>query len=1155
MPALTPVALGPDGVSRTTLVFSTTMGSRFFQGTMDASTIDMEVSINGSGFSNDSDFILFEGTSWMVPNPAAYPEGLDLLSGTNVILVRAIGLSGSMSDPARIEATVVQESDIGVVAEPPTNISVMRKDQSVVLQVEGFDDVESFQGFNFYASQFSGGGDTGYQRVNLELVTESAITQESESLSVDQVDVDVPLTNNGQPLVDPLFFRTLGQQEDQEGTVLSSSFNALLEVPEFASAIRVTTSIESVRTIQVYSFEHNRKGTPNGTPKTIAVSAFASTPPDELLYYVVTAVFFDPVSNVEFESSFSQEVVGRPTKVTATLGTFPAVARSQIVRDYITSVVRSNPQIRVEEGAPLRDVVIDPFATEAERVRFILDFLHRARSPSQLLTIDDPSGTGVSSDVSSTPYKVALKQAFRLTNNADVQALIDSAFEAYASNLGVFRRPGRSSQGEVTFFTRTRPTRTILIPLGSVVSGGGQSFRTTQSASIPLNQIASFFNPVTGRYQVTVAVRAVGTGSVGNIGAGQIRRVESSIPGLSATNTAAMFGGQDVETNLQLVERARNRLSSVDSGTKQGYQQTAADVAGVVRVAVVGAGDPLMQRDLDSEGVHRGGKVDIWIQGTNLATVSDTFAFTFEIAQDIQFNVVGDPTNLEFVAVDPELSEDNPIVEMLDVPEAGFEFRNVSTGDTFNLSGVTVTAFNAIRLDTSLAQPIPSLTDVVLGSYRRRVGSTFTLTRQPVNEIVSVTGAVSGQLPDSAVELFQLDSPLANGRSSLAGDFLAIQGFTDSSGNMVPSGDLITVTSEPHVLVGNYAVSLNNLGAVFLTVRVFNEDRSVEYRGPNHPSGVSDYNIILGDQTRPLAIRRVEGGALPSGSRVLVDYSHDENFSVVYRTNLVVSTTQKAVDAQKHETADVVVKDAIPVPVDIQATVILNQGQTAEDVDPRLRTNMENFIRNLRLGDPVRQSDVVNVIENTNGVSYVVLPLTRMVPQRGSQVTREALDTDLAANALSLPALSTSSVLVWLLRSGLRFATTNGGGPETAFRGVFQDDVEMELLSGNATLSSLPIRPSRAFIVGSSGISIPGYSDDATLTAAGFTTPEQREAQRKALTANRVLVSTTTSGSPVNHDYTVSYIVGEDAGAKDIDPSPTAYIASGEFLFTYDEDQ
>lgn len=1155
MPALTPQALGPDGVLRTTLVFSTTMGSRFFQGTMNPSTIDMEVSINGSGFSNDSDFILFEGESWVVPNPAAYPEGLDLLSGTNVILVRAIGLSGSVSEPARIEATVVQESDLGVVAEPPTNISVTRKDQSVVIQVEGFEGNEAFQGFNFYASQFSGGGDTGYQRVNLELVTEASILQETEDLSSDQVDISIPVSGNGQPLLDRLFLRTLGQQEDAEGTVLDNSFNTVLEVPDTTTSLRVSTLVEAVRTIQVYKFEHNRKGNPNSTPRTIAVSAFATTPTEDLLYYVVTGVFFDPVSNVEFESSFSQEIVGRPTKVTATVGTFPVVPRSQIVRDYITSVVRSNPQIRVEEGAPLREVVIDPFSTEAERVRFILDFLHRARSPTQLLSIDDPNGTGVSSEVSTTPYKVALKQAFRLTNNADVQALIDAAFETYASNLGVFRSPNRAAQGEVTFFTRSRPTRSILIPLGSLVSGGGQTYRTTQSASIPLNQIASFFNPVTGRYQVTVAVRAVTPGSTGNIGAGQVRRVESAIPGVSVTNSAAMFGGRDVETNLQLVERARNRLSSVDSGTKQGYQQTAADVAGVVRVAVVGAGDPLMQRDLDSEGVHRGGKVDIWIQGTNLATVSDTFAFTFEIAQDIQFTVVGDPTNLEFVAVDPDLSEENPLVEMLDVPEAGFEFRNVSTGDTFNLDGVTITSFNGIQLDTSLVQPIPSLTDVVLGSYRRRVGSTFTLTRQPVTEVVSVTGVVSGQLPDSAVDLFRLEPALVNGRSALAKDFLSIQSFVDSQGNRVPSGELITVTSEPHVLVGDYAVSLNNLGAVFLTVRVFNEDRTVEYRGPNHPSGVSDYTIILGDQTTPLAIRRVEGGDLPSGARVLVDYSHDENFSVVYRTNLVVSTTQRAVDEQKHETADVLVKDAIPVPLDIQATVILNQGRASEDVDPQLRTNLENFIRNLRLGDPVRQSDVVNVIENTSGVSYVVLPLTRMVRQQGSQVVREGLDTDLAADAVSIPSLSTSSVFVWLLRSELSAATINGGGPETEFRGVYQNDLEMELLPGAASLASLAIRTRRAYIIGSSGISIPGYSDDATLIAAGFTSPEQRAERRRFLTANRVLVSTGPGESPVNFSYSVSYIVGQDAGAKDVDPSPTAYITPGDFLFTYDEDQ
>jgi hypothetical protein len=1153
--ATTPKVLGPDGQLRTSLVFSTTLESRFFAGTADSDTVDMEVSIRGGAFTNDPDLIAFEGTDWIVPNPSAFPDGLDLLPGDNAIEVRAITASGSITSPAQVTATLVQESDIGVVAIPPSNITLTQLDGSVRIDVEGLEDSEGFQGFNFYASLFEGGGDTGYQRINVEQVSDSTTTEDLAELSNLEVDSDIVVDNNGNPVADPMFFRLIGQQEDEEEAVIQQDFNTVIPIDETVREIRTTILVQSVREIQTYSFDHDRLGNQNSTPKTISISGFAAISREEVLYYVITSIFFDVMANVEFESSFSQEVVGHPLRVTATIGNFPVVSRQTIVRDYITSVFRSNPQLKVEEGATLRETVIDPFSAEAERLRFILDFLHRSRSPTLLLAIDDPTGSGTSIAVSQSAYKQALKKAFILTSDSDVQDLINSSFDGYGSNYGVFRRSGRSAQGEVTFFTRTRPTRTLNFPLGTLVSGGSQTFRTTRAASIPLNQIASFFNPVTGRFQVTVPVKAVVAGSSGNVGTGQIRVINSTISGVSVTNSAAMFGGDDEETNLQLTERARNRMSSVDSGTKQGILQIAADVPGVIKANVVGAGDDLMQRDLDDEGIHRGGKVDVWVLGENVATVTDTFSFTFEIAQDIQFVLISVPSELTFRAIDPALSEENPIVEMLDFPDAGYEFKNASTGEVFDLTGVTITGPDSIQLDTSIPQPAVDLTDVVLGSYRRRVGSTFVFPRQPVSEISAVAGVVSGELPTTAFALNHPDPPLEKGRSALSSDFLQIIPFTDDAGGTIPSGELIAVPDEAHTLIGEYPEFVDNLGAVFLTVVVTDTTSTITYRGPNDPSGISDYIIILGDQTTPLAIKRVEGGDIASGANVLVSYSHDENFTATYKTNLVISTVQDAVDAKRHATADIIAKEAVPVPLDLQATVILNKGKDQSDVDPLLRTNLENFLTNLRLGDPARQSDIINVIENTSGVSYVVVPLTQMVRGEGSQVVREVLTTDLSTDVTQIVDLSTASVLVWLIEEELSAATTDGGGPDTEFRGVFQDDIALNLLAATAQLSALGLETGRAFIIGSEGSSISGFSDDATLIAAGFTDADARETERKRLTANKVVISTGSADAPVNHEYAITYVVGTDTGAKDIDPGAAEYLTVGNFLFTYDQDQ
>ena len=1147
-----PQLLGPDGVLRELEIFSTTMDTRFFTGVIGNDTVDMEVSVRGGGFTNDTDFIIFEGTTFRIPNPDVFPDGLELAAGENRIQVRAISATGSVSPTSTSLVRLIQESDLGTVAVVPTNISVLQKDATVEISVERVDD-PNLRGFNFYASPFEGGGVTGYSRINLNTVIAGTAVQEVDDVSTIEVDALIPLDQAGQPLADPLYVRIQGDQEDETGNVLQVDYNERVEIPETARAVRYTIQVDTIRDTEFFSFEHLRTGGPTTIPQTVASGAFAAVPDSDPLYYVVVAVFYDQEALVEFESSFSAEVVGHPLRIRPNVGNFPQVSRQQIVRGTIQSIFRSNPQIRVDAGAPFRDTFIDPFAAEAERIRFIVDFLHRAQTFAGLEAIDDPNDTGTSTPVSQSSYKQALRVVFNLNRDAEVQSLIDRAFEALASNFGIFRLPGRFSRGEVQFFTTVRPKRTLPIPLGSVVTSGSIQFRTTQASSIPFDRLASFFDPVTGRYFVLVSVQATTTGSSGNVGVGQVRSVVSGTSGLSVINNSSMFGGTNQETNRQLAERARNALASVDSGTKRGYLQTAADVPGVVQAVVVGAGDALMQRDLDSQGVHRGGKVDIWVQGENLANVTDVFAFTFELASDIQFELVSVPSELRFRANDPELSLENPIVEMLDDPALGFEFRNATTGAAFDLSGVAIVSFDTIQLNTAIPQPPVDLTDVVLGDYRRRSSTEYIFVRQPVRAVSSVTGSVSGLLTEDAYSLNIPKSPLGEGRSGLAGDFLRITGTTDSDGNLVPSGDLLTVTDETHVLIGEFNESVDNLGANFLSVAVLNADRTITYKGPSDPSGLQDYTIVPGDQTTPLAIRRIVGGAIPSGTTVSVDYQHDENFTVAYTTNLIVQVTQEEVNEKRHVTADVIVKDGINVPVDLAATVVLVTGAIQSDVDTALRTNLENFFNALRLGDPVRQSDIIEVLDGTTDVSFVVVPLTTMVRGAGSTVVREVLASGILADSDYISAWSTPTVSVWLIRDGLSAATTTGGGPENEFQAVFQDDVETTLL--RVTPSALGVASGRSFIIGSGGLSIPGFTDDATLVAEGFDTQAEREAVRTTRTANRVLISTGVDDSPVNHEYAITYIVTTEERVYNIEPGAAEFLTLGDLTLTFDEDR
>lgn len=1148
----TPKILGPDGLLKEKSVFSSSVRNRFFTGTIPEDSADVQVSINGASFSSDGNLILWGDGTWVVPNPNSEPQGLILFSGLNTVEVRAVLSSGSITPSARGEILQVSPEDVRLVALSPTNISVEQKVSSVVISGES-SSRELFRGMNFWASLSAGGGSQGYTRINVDLVSEGTQTEEESIFQEVLVDSQIPLDGNGNPVVDPLFVRIKQDQEDSSEVVLQTDLNQTWEVPETARKIRFQGTLSSVRVYSQYSFDHHRDFGPTSIIPTVGVGAFASLPLSSPLYYVLTAVYYDPTQNLEFESAYSEEVVAHPTQINTALVSIPSPNRQAIVQSFISSVFRSNPQIKVEAGSVLRDVVIDPFSSEAERLRFVLDFFQRARTPALLLQIDDPNFTGTSVPVSSSPYKQALQASLYLDSAASVQNLIDSSFEAFASNFGITRRVGSPAGGEVLFFTTRRPTQSIVIPLGTTVSGGGIVYSTTQASGIYFDRLASFFDPVSGRYQVRVPVRAQTAGSSGNIGAGQVRNLISKLVGsVSVTNPAAMFGGKDQESNLDLTIRVQNALASVDSGTARGYLQTAADVPGVTQARVVAAGDPLMLRDLEG-GQHRGGKVDVWIQGENLSVVTDTFAFSFEIAQDVQFELLGSVLDLEFQALDGKLSPENPIIQMLDDPSAGFEFKNASTGDVFDLSGVEITSYNTIRLNQDIPQPPLALGDVILGSYRRRSGNQFVFPRQPVSRISSVVGQSSGTLDPEFTLLVHPDSPLLSGRSDIAKDFLEVIQYENSDGVLVPSGGVISVVGENHVLTGAYPEFLDFLGANYLTLQVWNSTRTLLYAGPFTTN--PDYQITLGTQTEALSITRTPSSTISNGELVLVDYEHDENFSVSYVTNQVVSAVQQSLDEKKHATADPLAKEAIKIPIDLEVTVVFIRGRDSSKVDGLVRTNLANFFARFRLGDPIRQSDVIREIENTDGVSYVVVPLGKMLPSPGTLIVREDISTDTGSESSQIPAYSTNKVLAYILTQPLDFPTENGGGPEGEFRGVFQDDVALSLLSASSPKEALGNSAGQAYIIGKEGVSIPGYSDDATLIAQGYTTSQMIEARRLELTANHILVSCKVGSSPADFSYWVSYVTSSGSGTKDVDPNDCQYISQGDITITLDEDR
>jgi hypothetical protein len=1094
------------------VTLSTTKPAQFFTGTLPVNAVSAQVSLFGQSFQEGTDSIAIDGSTFTIPNPSTYPNGLSLLDGKNEIKVRAVLSNGVVTDTSTLTAYLIQNDQLGTLFLPPSGVEVEKLDAAVKIwipEVTPSDTRYSVLGYNIYAATNPGGGSTGYFQVNPERVTLFEESSQEVSLGTLNVTAALSTDGSGELLADPLYIQFSGEEQNSAGSKISSLFSERLEIPESVRDIKTTVSVKELKTNKRFYFVHDRNADLSSDNPAIPNSEFNALAEDEPLYYVVTAVYYDPSNQEEIESFLSAEYTGYPLRVSTNIASLPLVSRQQLVQDVSASIYRSNDQIQLQAGSYLRDTFIDPASTEMERVRFIVDFMHQSLSFSTLLDIDDPNRTNESTPVSTSAYKTAVKQAFFLESDEDTQELVDMMFEQLAIKWGVTRLPGVASIGTVTFFTKRRPDRSIPIPLGTTVFAGSVSFRTTQAGEISINSIASFFDPSTGRYSVSLPIEAVDVGVDGDVEVNQINRIDPVIPGLSVTNAARTFGGKGEETNLELAQRASATLTSVDSGTKAGYEQTALGVGGVEEAFVVDANSTYR--------VESGNGVGVWVKGSNFSTVSDAFAFSFENKRDVQFVVVDDPQDLKFRAEDVSITEENPILEVLDDASIGYEFRNLSTSKVLDLTDVSVLDYRTIQLSSSYNDPLLiSVSDIFVGDVRFRTSKEHIFTRQPVVDIESLIGEVSGEVDPSLYDLYKLEDPLVDGESSKSSDSLRL---TEPSSNpdavTIPSGDSITVTGEEHIFLADTNEYLFKLGVHEHTIQIFNLDRTIQYTRPDSSTGTPDFTIVSGTSTSPVGISLTDNTTIPVGDTILIDYVHDENFSVRYNINSLLQFVQDKIDQKKHVLADAQVHNGINNSIDYSGTIVLRKGVSPQSVDALLRTELVNYTESQGFGGKVSTSAFISLIERTEGVAQVLTP-TKLTYTPNSLRVREQLSSQLST---LVDAWSTPTVSVFLISDALQFSTDDGGGSSTVFRGVYQNNDLLSLLnikpSGNTVDSSgSPLNDSsnQAYIIGKDGMVIQGISDDTTLDALSpYSDPTLKAEwivqQRRLLTANKILVS------------------------------------------------
>jgi len=165
--------------------------------------------------------------------------------------------------------------------------------------------------------------------------------------------------------------------------------------------------------------------------------------------------------------------------------------------------------------------------------------------------------------------------------------------------------------------------------------------------------------------------------------------------------------------------------------------------------------------------------------------------------------------------------------------------------------------------------------------------------------------------------------------------------------------------------------------------------------------------------------------------------------------------------------------------------------------------------------------------------------------------------TDQEADWTRVDAWSSDTIHVYLLDNPLDAATSDGGGPSNEFRGVFADEDRLLHFASAPNVNGVPFKNQvgATFIIGNTGLVIPGLSDDTTLALQfPLASLAELDTHRQSVTANRVMVTLTPDQDPSDFDYVATYIVEGDTGVKNIEPGPTEYLIVGDLDFALDED-
>jgi len=463
-------------------------------------------------------------------------------------------------------------------------------------------------------------------------------------------------------------------------------------------------------------------------------------------------------------------------------------------------------------------------------------------------------------------------QSFSLTVGADLDRL--------GQNFGAVRQRGSKSSGPV-LFTFNNLDADIPINRGDIVRAkNGQSFTVINSFTISTTLETTYrataatyrsdldFVGITDEYAASVLVEASSSGIQGNISKYSI--VNTDVASINnVTNVASFAGGSDTEDDATFRNRVLAIFSGANTGTALGYKNAALADPSVIDAIVIEPGDDLMTRDgtqvyvsedgtrtITSEGT--GGKVDIYIFGTRIQEVVDSYIFR-------ELSNTGDTTNSanDYVLGQIEEDEDKTVSrKRLDNLETGV-LPNQPVNSVVSVSG-SLSGGNFVE------KSIDNL---------GRITGNF--------EIIKDTGAFAGSpwgfdklswISDKISDLEEDKTKIAfNGQDPLSFTDLLEVGSSQQNISVINENSQVSSSDRSSVQLAHYPVT--NVTRVFNTTT--GERYVISDQNPDGDSSVNETGRIT-----------ITGQTLPAISDILqVDYTWVFSFDPTFDFDNRLTTT------------------------------------------------------------------------------------------------------------------------------------------------------------------------------------------------------------------------------------------------------------------------